>query len=135
MKCMKCGQPVDRESAFDTDTGPRCRTCFFDYAMEHNVGAKLDLKALKLRKAAIEAETSGLLPREILRGLIEEGYDRLVSGKGKFDEEVEQLETAIQKLAGLAVSKNVMQVLEALGKLVEEQQEEVRGTVKRLAAL
>ena len=53
----------------------------------------------------------------------------------QFDQEVEHMATEIQKLAGLAVARNVMNVLGALGKLVEEQEEEVRGTIRRLGTL
>jgi len=133
--CARCAEPVERDTSFDTDKGPMCVRCFTDYAAEHQPEKKLDIKELKARKEMIEAETTGLLPRQILLGLIEDGYDRLMNGEGKFDQEVERLATDIQKMAGLAVARNVMNVLAALGKLVEEQEEEVRGTIRRLGTL
>lgn len=133
MKCAQCTGEVEREDSFETGKGRLCGRCFTDYAFEHYTPIKgEDLKRIR---AMLEADTAGLLPQPILLGLIEEGYGRIFSRDSKFDDEVHRLATNLQKLAGLAVCKNTMGVLEALEKLVSEQKHEVQEMMKRLSAL
>lgn len=133
MNCAQCTNPVEREDSFETGRGRLCGHCFTEYAFEHYTPIKgEDLKRIR---AMLEADTAGLLPQSILLGLIEEGYERIFSKGSKFDEEVQRLATNLQKLAGLAVCKNTMSVLEALEKLASEQKREVQDMMRRLTAL
>lgn len=133
MKCAQCTSEVEREDSFETGKGRLCGKCFTDYAFEHYTPIKgEDLKRIR---AMLEAETQGLLPQPLLLAMIEEGYERIFSREAKFDDEVRRLATNLQKLAGLAVCKNTMTVLEALENLVVEQKREVQETMRRLTAL
>lgn len=130
MNCV-CGKPITREDSFETPEGPRCAACFMKMAAARKAPTGEDLKRLK---ALVKEELAGLLPRDAIKGLIEEGYSRLVQGVD-FDEEVGRLMNEIERMAGLALCRQMLEALGALSKTIEDEIEEVRAKMRRLAAL
>lgn len=133
IQCSGCNADLELGDALDhLDGGKFCKDCFFAKAGKVRTLTKEQLDMLRRE---VEGETAGLLPQETLLEMIEAGYDRLVTGKGVFDHEVTQLSVEIQRLAGLAVSRKVLEFIEVLGKVTEEQREEVMRVIRKLGKL
>lgn len=133
MKCRQCSAEVDRQESFEIENGGfLCASCFVDRAQKRKALSGEDRRRLK---AAVKEEMASLLPRDVLRGLIEEGYERLLKGEGEFDDEVGRLTNEIERLAGLAMCKEMLQVIRTIGDAFGEQEEEIRGKMRRLAEL
>jgi hypothetical protein len=58
-----------------------------------------------------------------------------MQGGASFDEEIERLAVEIQRLTGLAVARKTMEILDALSRMVSEQEEEVRRVIRKLGKL
>lgn len=87
----------------------------------------------KLREA-VEAEVAGLVSMEVLKGVLEEMYDRLGGGEA-FDDVVEGTAIQIQRLYGIGHGREMLKFTEALGNLALEQEEEIRKRIRKLANL
>jgi hypothetical protein len=112
-----------------------CSPCFIAKAQKRKRISPQDIERVKKAYLDVKAETYGLLPRGVLLEIIETGYDRLVKGEGKFDEEVEYLVNEIERLAGLSICKEMLKVLDAMDGVFGEQREEIRRKLKKLASL
>lgn len=123
VKCSECAEEVDHAKAFDLAGMRFCGTCFIERASQSRELKREDLDRLKRE---VQGETAGILPQQTLLDMIEGGYDRIMQGGASFDEEIERLAVEIQRLTGLAVARKTMEILDALGKMVAEQEEEVR---------
>lgn len=133
MKCKSCAAEVERKEAFEVEGGGAlCAGCFIARAQEQRALTGEDRRRLK---AAVKEELGTVLPREALRQLIEDGYERLLKGEGDFDDEVGRLTNEIERLAGLAMCKEMLDVIRTVGDTFSEHEEEIRGKMRRLANL
>lgn len=104
-----------------------------------DIGSDLAAKPLskedveRLRNT-VEAETAGLLSTELLKGILEEMYDRLL-GAEHFDDVIDHAALQIQRLAGLGMAREMLKVTDALSSLASEQEEEIRRRIRKLSAL
>ena len=125
MKCSKCGLRIDRNNS----EGGFCMSCIMKMASNLRTLSATDKRRLK---AEVEAETSGLMSMEVLKGLLEEAYDRLAKGEG-YDLVIDDTANQIQRLAGLGAAREMLKVTQALGSLALEQEEELRRKIRKLA--
>lgn len=132
MNCAKCGNPTTAEESFDIDGARICRGCFFGAAAAMRGLEEKDRRRLK---ASVKEELDGLLPREELRSLIEEGYGRLLEGTSEFDEEVGRMVNSVERLTGIATLRQILDVIEGFGKGMDEAKEEIRARMRRIAGL
>lgn len=132
MKCGECSEEVDQAKTFDLGGTKLCGTCFIDRASQSRELKREDLDRLKRE---VQGETAGILPQQTLLDMIEGGYDRIMQGGASFDEEIERLAVEIQRLTGLAVARKTMEILDALSRMVSEQEEEVRRVIRKLGKL
>lgn len=127
LKCSKCGVRVDR----DNSEGGFCMDCIVSMSSNLRSLSSADKRRLK---AEVEAETSGLMSMEVLKGLLEDAYERLSKGDG-FDLVIDDTANQIQRLAGLGAAREMLKFTQALGGLAVEQEEEIRRKIRKLAAL
>lgn len=133
MKCHQCSAEVEREKAFEIEgSGALCASCFVEKAQKKRSLTGEDRRRLK---AAVKEEMASVIPRETLRQLIEEGYERLLRGDADFDEEVGRLTNEIERLTGLAMCKEMLVVIRSIGDVFGEQEEEIRRKMRRLGDL
>ena len=133
MKCAQCSKEGSREETFEIEGGRSlCASCFVERAQKKRSLTGEDRKRLK---AAVKEEMASVLPREALHQLIEEGYERLLKGDGDFEEEVGRLTNEIERMAGLAMCKEMLEVIRSIGDVFGEQEEEIRRKMRRLADL
>jgi pantoate kinase len=131
MKCRSCSAEVDRKESFEIEGGGSlCASCFIARAQTQRALTGEDRRRLK---AAVKEEMGSVLPRETLRQLIEEGYERLLKGEGDFDDEVGRLANEIERIAGLAMCKEMLDVIRTVGDTFSEHEEEIRSKMRRLA--
>ncbi len=133
MKCAQCSSEVERSQSFEIE-GERvlCSSCFVERAQKRRSLTGEDRRRLK---AAVKEEMASLLPRETLRQIVEDGYERLLKGEGDFDEEVGRLTNEIERMVGLAMCKEMLNVIHTVGEVFGEQEEEIRRKMRRLADL
>jgi hypothetical protein len=132
VKCSECSEEVDQAKSFDLAGMRFCGPCFIDRAGQPRELKQEDLDRLKRE---VQGETAGILPQQTLLDMIEGGYDRIMQGGASFDGEVERLAVEIQRLTGLAVARKTMEILDALSRMVAEQEEEVRRMIRKLGKL
>ena len=128
---MKCGCTVSRDTSFDSGDGQICTTCLVTMAQATK---QLTGDERKRLKKAVKEELAGVLPRQALRELIEDGYGRLLKGRD-FDDEVSRLANEIDRLAGMAMMNEMLNVIRSLKSTLDEQEDEVRGKARKLSKL
>ncbi len=131
MTCLKCGCTVSRDTSFDSGDGQICTTCLVTMAQSQR---KLTGDERKRLKKAVKDELAGVLPREALRELIEDGYGRLIKGRD-FDDEVSRLANEIDRLAGIAMMNEMLHVIRLLKSTLDDQEDEIRGKARKLSKL
>lgn len=82
-------------------------------------------------KSAVETETAGLFSPDVLKDVLEQGYDRLNKGEA-FDQVLEETAMEIQRLGGIGMCREMLRVTDALGELARGQEEEIRRKVRAL---
>lgn len=127
--CILCGQEVNRQNAFETPEGLLCGDCFVRKAASQRKPTGDELKALK---KAVKEELAGVLPRERLKELIEEGYRKILIEKQTIEVVAGNMVNDIERLAGVAVSIQVLEVIRALSSTLAGQEDEVRDQKKRI---
>lgn len=133
MTCSECGGPVTRENSFDLGQGKLlCATCFINRAQERRAVTRDDLD--KLRKS-VKREMAGPVPRTILEDILQDGLRKAFSGKDDIPVIASSMADEIERLATLAVGRQVIDVIDALQKSLLEEEEEIRRQVKRVADL
>jgi len=133
MTCSECGAPITRESSFDLGGGKNlCSSCFINRAQERRPLSKDDLA--RLRKS-VQRESAGPVPRTILEDILHDGLRRAYAGKEDTPAIVQSMADEIERLATLAVGRQVIDVISALQKSLLEEEEEIRRQVKRVADL
>lgn len=135
--CSQCGRDVAIQESFDLGTGKRlCPDCFIARAQSRRSVSGEDLR--RLRKA-VKEELAGLLPRDALRDMVSEGYRRILTRQGELDDVAGWLVNEIERMAGLALCRRQLEILQALRDAIdhglEEQEADVRDQIKRLADL
>lgn len=128
MTCSKCSKTIDAESSFNGI----CTDCFFELARSSKTRLTGDER--KRLKKAVEEEMAGLLPHDALNEEVEAGYLRLLKG-GDFDENVGRLVNSVERMAGLAMFREILSVIQALKTTIEEQESEIRARIKKLENL
>ena len=129
MKCAKCGHDLAEEQALP---GGYCRTCFFEIARERK---SLTPEERKRLMRAVKEEMAGVLPREALRGILEECCQAMLMGKEDADEVLNRTLSRLDQLAGLSMCEEILGVLGALQTVLREQEALIRDKVKKLADL
>jgi len=132
MKCSKCGSPVTRDKGFEIGGSWFCAGCFVAKAQEARHFSKDDVARLK--RAHLE-ETAGPIPRTFLLQILESGYDRISRGEEPFDQILQDMTNEIERAAGLFISREILQVIEACQHVFLEQEEEIRQRMRKLSGL
>jgi len=131
MQCSKCGTAITIENSFEVSSKRLCLQCFLALAQSAKPLTGDERKRLK---KAVQEELAGLLPREALREAIEDGYASILKGED-FDENVSRLVNQIERIAGLGMCNEILLVIMALKKTLEEQEDEIRSKIRRLGEL
>lgn len=127
MKCKKCSKEVPQEETIEG----YCGDCVLQMGQGLKKMSKEDLRRLR---DAVNEETAGLMSMETLKQLLEEMYDRLGAGD-QFDLVIEHTAIQIQRYAGLGMCREMLKFSQALGQLALEQEEEIRGKIRKLTEL
>jgi len=117
---------------FEVGTELVCGGCFMKRAERRRALTGDERTRLK---EAVKEELAGVLPREALRGELEASMVRLMKGEADYEEEIGRIVNAVERLAGLAMCREVLSVLDALQAATLEQSEEIRKKMRRLASL
>lgn len=128
MTCKKCSKEITESESIEG----HCADCFV--SMAQGIRALSSEERTRLKKMVAQ-EMAGLLPRDALRDLLEEGCDRILMGKVDTDEELNRMINSIERMSGLAMLREIMNVISALRTTLEEQEEELRSKIKRLGSL
>lgn len=132
MKCSKCNKALTEEEAIDGPGGRYCATCFCELARQPK---RLTPEERQRLKRAVKDEMAGVLPREALREIIEDGYHALLIPKDDFDEVVNRTLNHVDQTAGLSMCEEVLGVIAALQATLREQETAIREKIKKLAML
>ncbi len=126
MKCSTCGNPIEHGNSI----GGVCVPCVFEQSTKRRA---LDPKDRDRLKREVEAETAGFMPTSVLVDTIL--LWARTHGIQVTEDQARHLSNEFQRYAGLSVCREVLGVIKAASKGFEEQEEEVRRKIKKLAAL
>lgn len=123
----------------ETDPGKMiqgvCVSCVFKQSETLSSGLS-DAEKVVLREA-VKAETEGLVPRELLEGVLERFYDvvlGVVPGREvSFDQALEEATLEIQRSFGLAVAKEMLKIAGSLHEAADEIESEIRRKIRALS--
>jgi hypothetical protein len=131
MQCRGCSKAIDGDALEGPEGHRYCAGCFIELA---RAPRRLTSEERERLKRAVKSEMAGVLPREALERILEEGYGDLLKGDD-FDETIRRTINQIEQTAGLAMCEEVLGVLHALQATIAEQEKEIREKVRRLTGL
>jgi CRISPR/Cas system CSM-associated protein Csm2 small subunit len=67
--------------------------------------------------------------------VVADGFNRIVSEKADPEEEINHIVNRVEQICGLAMSREVIQVIEALKTTLDQQEDELRDKVRKLGKL
>jgi len=132
MQCAKCGAAISHETSFETGSKKLCMNCFLELAQSFKPLSSEDSKRLK---KAVKEEMAGVLPRDAIKEYIEDGLQAILVKREDYDEVTNRVMNQIDRAAGLTMCQEVLSVIMALKKTLEEQETEIRSKIKRLGDL
>jgi len=133
-KCSGCQKPLDEKEGVQVWKSHLCSTCFIDSAAKFHQPLTPDQVAL-LR--VMGKQLAGHLPPEFLE-IIVVGFWRRATGRQDAPpaEELALVIGEIQRLAAFSNLNKTMSLLKnwhaIFNEFIEEQEEEIRSTIKRL---
>jgi len=130
--CAGCSEETERDKAFEMGEGRLlCPKCFVERAQSKKSLTGEDRRRLK---EAVKQELAGLLPRDRIRDILEECYTNILKGSD-LDEEVGRATNEIERVAGLALCKELLSMLGGISKALEDEDAEVREKIRRIGSL
>ena len=129
--CTKCRKPVRPADGFDVGTSFYCRICFVDVAQEHRNLTKEDRNILRRE---VKEEMAALIDREALRELIEDGCSEVVCERDP-EPRINSMVNEINRMAALAMHKELLGVLAAIRDEIDRQIEDLRKRMRNIAEL
>lgn len=129
--CSVCGNPILEGRGFDFDGRLFCASCFCKKAEEHR---QLEGKDKKRLSRAVKEEMAGILPREALKELLEDGCHDLIQ-EADTDPILNRMVNEIERMCGLAMCREILNVIQGLQGEMGEQEEEIRKKIRKLAEL
>lgn len=135
--CSACAKVLDPKEAVDLWGSSFCSACFIGQASV--VGRDLKPEELQ-RLRRLGKELAGFLPPEILEMILTGFYKRTSKSKKAPDrEELARTVAEIQRITASACFRQILNLLktweEMFGKFVQEQENDIRDKVRRLADL
>ena len=135
VKCANpsCGREVSEATSLEVGKDRYCSECFIAKAQAIRTGSLTPAQREAIKRE-IREEMAGLLPRDTLKALVEEGYGRLVQG-ADFDEEVNRLVNDVERISSLAMLKEMLHMMEETGRQFERMQDDVRDRMRKVGQL
>lgn len=133
MTCESCQAEITREEALEVGDKSYCQRCFFKVAQPFR--GELTPEQRRQLKNLVSEEMDGVLPRGVLRDVVADGFNRILSKKVDPEEELNHIANRVEQICGLAMSREVLSVIEALKTTLEQQEEEIRDKVRKLGKL
>jgi hypothetical protein len=131
--CESCRIEVTREQAFDAGDKHYCQQCFFKLAEPFR--ANLTPEQKRYLRELIKEEMEGVLPRAVLHEVIAESVEKIVARKVDAEEEINHIVNRVEQVAGLAMFKQTLTILEELIAALEGQVDELRNRIRKLVKL
>ena len=133
MLCETCRKEIARDQALEVGDKSYCGECFFKVAGAFR--QNLTPEQRRHLKDIVRDEMSGVLPKAVLRGVIEDSFDRIVTEKADPEEELNHLVNRIEQIVGLAISREVLAIIQAIGSTLGQQEDELRDKIRKLGKL
>ena len=133
MICDTCLKPIEREEALEIGSKSYCSGCFYKVAEPFR--GNLTPEQRRILKEVIGQEMEGILPRGLLKDVVADGFNRIVSEKADPEEEINHIVNRVEQICGLSMSREVLSVIEALKTTLDQQEEELRDKIRKLAKL
>jgi hypothetical protein len=124
---------IEREDALEVGSKSYCASCFCKVAEPFRGNLTPDQR--RQLKALVSQEMEGVLPRGILHDVVADGFNRILSKKADPEEEISHIVNRIEQICGLAMSREVIQVIEAIKTTLDQQGDELRDKVRKLGSL
>jgi hypothetical protein len=131
--CETCQKVIEREDALEVGSKSYCAGCFYRVAQPFR--ENLTPEQRRQLKELVGQEMEGVLPRGALKDVVSDGFNRILSKKADPEEEVNHIVNRIEQICGLAISREVIQVIQALKTTLDQQEDELRDKVRKLAKL
>lgn len=129
--CSSCREPVLEGQGFELEGRLLCPKCFCDRAQERRTLTKDDRNRLR---RAVKEEMSGILPRQALRDLLEDGCHELIQDADS-EPVLNRMVNDIERMCGLALCRELLDVIRGIRSGVEEHEEEIRKKIRKLAEI
>lgn len=131
--CETCLKEIKREEALEIGSKGYCAACFYKVAEPFR--GSLTPEQRRQLKAIVAQEMEGILPRGVLMDVVADGFNRILSQKADPEEELAHIVNRVEQVCGLAMSREVLSVIEALKTTLDQQEEELRDKVRKLGSL
>lgn len=133
MLCETCLKEVTREEALEVGNKSYCAGCFYKVAEPFR--GSLTPEQRRQLKELVSQEMEGVLPLGLLKDVISDGFNRILSKKADPEEELNHVVNRIEQIAGLSIFREVLSVIEAMKTTLDQQGEEIRDKVRKLGKL
>lgn len=133
MICETCRKEIKREEALEVGNKSYCAGCFYKVAEPFK--GNLTPEQRRQLKELVGQEMEGVLPRGLLHDVVADGFNRILTKKADPEEEVNHIVNRVEQICGLAMSREVIQVIEALKTTLDQQGDELRDKVRKLGSL
>lgn len=127
MVCKRCKKPFTTKDLLEG----LCVDCIFEVSKGLRTLSREDVRKAK---AAVEAETAGLVPSAFLGQVLSDLLSDVENGE---DPELARVkaENAVQRLAGIGMCREMIRLAESLSELAREIEEEARCKLRTLSNL
>jgi len=133
MLCETCRKEMAREDALEVGGKSYCADCFYRVAQPFR--ENLTPEQRRYLREVVSQEMEGVLPRGALKDVVEDGFNRILSGKVDPEDEINHIVNRVEQIAGLSMCREILLVVQALKTTLEQQEEELRDKVRKLGKL
>lgn len=133
MTCESCSKAITREDSLEVGEKHYCQDCFYKVAQPFRANLTPEQRA-QLREMVGE-EVEGVLPRAAIRQIIQDAITRILSKKADPEEEINHAVNRIEQIAGIAMFREMLNVLQSIRGGLDGPEEELREKLRKLTKL
>lgn len=133
MTCESCNKPITRDDSLEVGEKRYCQDCFYRVAQPFRANLTPEQRA-QLRNMVAE-EMEGVLPRAAMRQVVEDAINRILTKKADPQEEVNHLVNRIEQIAGIAMFREMLNVVQSIRGSLDGPEEELREKLRKLTKL
>lgn len=130
MLCETCRREISREQAFEIGEKHYCADCFFKVADAFRENVTPEQR--KYLRELIKEEMEGILPRAALKEIMADGFKKIASRQSDFEDELGHVANQIERVCGMVMFREILSVVGAIKTTLEEQEEQLRGRLRKL---